>query len=155
MKGFFLKTKLISAFMIVCSCHVTYVFQSESTLYSCLDVKGLLSQNRREIWSLSDCHWTRTQNHSVRKRTLNHLAKLAKLLSVRLQSKWFWVRVQLQLLWLLLIFASSAVSTVVLFTGIFTDFVWCISVLKEEKIRTSCNLFLFCFVHFKCYCFCL
>ena len=23
-----------------------------------------------------DCNWTRTQNHSVRKRTLNHLAKL-------------------------------------------------------------------------------
>ena len=25
---------------------------------------------------LSDCNWTRTQNHLVRKRTLNHLAKL-------------------------------------------------------------------------------
>ena len=39
--------------------------------------------------SLSDCNWTRTQNHLVRKRTLNHLAKLAslaKLLSVRLQT---------------------------------------------------------------------
>ena len=49
--------------------------------------------------SLSDCNWTRTQNHLVRKRTLNHLAKLAslaKLLSVRLQTTWFWVRVQLQ-----------------------------------------------------------
>ena len=23
-----------------------------------------------------DCNWTRTQNHLVRKRTLNHLAKL-------------------------------------------------------------------------------
>ena len=33
--------------------------------------------------ALSDCNWTRTQNHLVRKRTLNHLAK-------------FWVRVQLQ-----------------------------------------------------------
>ena len=38
----------------VCSCHVTYVFQSESTLYSCLNVKELLAQNRHEIWSLSD-----------------------------------------------------------------------------------------------------
>ena len=27
--------------------------------------------------SLSDCNWTRTQNHLVRKRTVNHLAKLA------------------------------------------------------------------------------
>ena len=35
------------------------------------------------------------QNHLVRKWTLNHLAKW---LSVCLQTKWFWVRVQLQLL---------------------------------------------------------
>ena len=27
---------------------------------------------------LSDCNWTRTHNHLFRKRTLNHLAKLAK-----------------------------------------------------------------------------
>ena len=26
---------------------------------------------------LSDCNWTRIHNHLVRKRTLNHLAKLA------------------------------------------------------------------------------
>ena len=35
--------------MTVCSYHVTYAFQSESTLYSCLNVKELLSRNRREI----------------------------------------------------------------------------------------------------------
>ena len=29
----------------------------------------------------TDCNWTRTQNHLVHKRTLNHLAKLAKWLS--------------------------------------------------------------------------
>ena len=37
-----------------------------------------------KIWcrsSLSDCNWTRTHNHLVLKRTLNHLAKLAKWLS--------------------------------------------------------------------------
>ena len=28
--------------MSVCSCHVTYAFESESTLYSCLNVKELL-----------------------------------------------------------------------------------------------------------------
>ena len=28
--------------------------------------------------NLSDCNWTRTHNHLVHKRTLNHLAKLAK-----------------------------------------------------------------------------
>ena len=64
--------------LTVCSYHVTYAFQSESALYSCLNVKELLAQNWREIWSLSDCNWTRTHNHWVRKRTLNHLAKLAK-----------------------------------------------------------------------------
>ena len=31
-------------------------------------------------------------NHLVRKRTLNHLVNLAKLLSVRLQTKWMSVR---------------------------------------------------------------
>ena len=35
--------------MTVCSYHVTYGFQSESTLYSCLNVKELLARNRREI----------------------------------------------------------------------------------------------------------
>ena len=33
----------------VCSYHVTYAFQSESTLYSCLNVKELLARSRREI----------------------------------------------------------------------------------------------------------
>ena len=86
----------------VCSCHVTYVFQIESTLYHSLNVKELLAQSRHEIWSWSDCSWTWTQNHLVRKRTLNHLTKLvqwlslAKWLIVCLRTKWFWVRVQLQ-----------------------------------------------------------
>ena len=64
----------------VCSYYVTYAFQSESTLCSCLNVKQLLARNRRYIWSLSDWNGTRTHNHFVRKRTLNHL----------------WVRVPLQ-----------------------------------------------------------
>ena len=63
--------------MAVCSCHVTYAFQSDSTHYSCLNVKELLASRRREFWSLSDCNWSRTQNHLLRKRTLNHFAKLA------------------------------------------------------------------------------
>ena len=46
-------------------------------------------------WRLKDCNWTWTQNHLVHKQTLKHLAKW---LSVRLQTKWFWVKVQLQLL---------------------------------------------------------
>ena len=53
-----------------------YVFQSESTLYSCLNVNEVLAQNRSEIWSLSDCNGTQTHNQLVRKKTLKHLAKL-------------------------------------------------------------------------------
>ena len=48
---------------------------------------------------LSDCKGTQTHNHLDRKRTLKHLAKLASLaksLSVRLRTKWLWVRVLLQ-----------------------------------------------------------
>ena len=66
--------------LTVCSYHVMYAFESESTLHSCLNVKELLARSRREIWRLSDCNWTQTQNHLVLKRRLNHLAKLAKLL---------------------------------------------------------------------------
>ena len=33
----------------VCFCHVTYPFQSESTVYICLNVKELLARSRREI----------------------------------------------------------------------------------------------------------
>ena len=68
-------------YLTVCSYHVTYALQSESTLYICLNVKELLARNRRDIWSLSDWNGTRTHNHLVHKRTLNHLAKLAKWLS--------------------------------------------------------------------------
>ena len=49
----------------VCSCHVTYAFENESTLYSCLNAKELLARSRREIWRWSDCNSTRTQNHLV------------------------------------------------------------------------------------------
>ena len=48
---------------------------------ACLNVKELLAWSRRHIWSLSDSNGIRTHNHLVRKRTLNHLAKLAKWLS--------------------------------------------------------------------------
>ena len=63
--------------LTVCSCHATYAFQSGSTLYSCLNVNEILAQSRSKIWGLSDCNWTWTQNHLVRKLTLNHLSKLA------------------------------------------------------------------------------
>ena len=40
------------------------------------------------VYVLSDCNRTRAHNHLVPKRTLNHLASLAKWLSVRLVTKW-------------------------------------------------------------------
>ena len=84
--------------LTLCSSHVTYSFQSESTLPSCLNVKENLARNRHKIWSLSVCNGTRTHNHLVCKRTFNHLAKLASLakcLSIRLRTKWLYVPVQL------------------------------------------------------------
>ena len=62
--------------LTVCSYHVTYTFQSESTLYSYLNVKELFARSRREIWSLSNCNWSRTHSHIVHTRTLHHLATL-------------------------------------------------------------------------------
>ena len=56
--------------------HVTYVFQSESPLYSCLNVKELLVQNRSNIKTLSDSSGIWTHNHLILKWTLNYLAKL-------------------------------------------------------------------------------
>ena len=67
--------------LTVCFYHVTYEFESESRLYSSLNVKELLARSRCHIWRLSDCDGTRTHNHLVRKRTLNHLAQLTKWLS--------------------------------------------------------------------------
>ena len=40
-----------------------------------LNVIELTNVNK---YRLSDCNWTRTHNHLVHTRTLNHLAKLAK-----------------------------------------------------------------------------
>ena len=83
---------------------MTYTFQSESTIYSCLNVNELLARNRRYIWSLSDNNGIRTHNHLVRKRIHNHLGKhasLSKWLSVCLRTKWLWVRIPLLLLFYL------------------------------------------------------
>ena len=48
-----------------------------NTIYSCLNVKELLVQNSRDIWSLTDSNGIQTHNHLVHKWTLNRLAKLA------------------------------------------------------------------------------
>ena len=76
----------------VCYYHVTYEFQSESTLYSVPECQGIPCSKQAP---LSDSNEIRTHNHLVRKRTLNHLASFAKWLSVRLQTKWLSVRISL------------------------------------------------------------
>ena len=48
--------------LTVCFCHVTCAFQSEFTLYSCLNVEELLAWSWREIWSLSDCNWPHSED---------------------------------------------------------------------------------------------
>ena len=68
-------------YLTVLSFHVTFAFQSESTLYSCLNVKEHLAQNRCDIRSLSDCNGTRTHNHLIRKHTRNLLTEVAERLS--------------------------------------------------------------------------
>ena len=39
---------LVRGDITACSYHVTYAFQNESTLYSCLNVRELLARNRRD-----------------------------------------------------------------------------------------------------------
>ena len=65
----------------VCPCHVRYTFQTESTFYSCLNVKEILPQSTSKLSRLSDCNWGWTLNHLVLKWTVNHLGKLAKYMS--------------------------------------------------------------------------
>ena len=56
----------------------------------------------KETWSLRDYNWTRTNNQLVHKRTLNHLAKLAKWLNCVVSTYLFsscHVRVPVDSLW--------------------------------------------------------
>ena len=59
------------------SCHIRV--SSESTLCNCLNVRELLARNRSDISKLSDRNGTRAHNYLVRKRTLNHSAKIQKI----------------------------------------------------------------------------
>ena len=72
--------------LTVYSSHVTYSFRDESAGCSCLNVKEPLARSTREIWNLSDCNWTQTQNHLPPKGTLNDLVKLAKWLTCSLST---------------------------------------------------------------------
>ena len=55
-------------------------------LYIVSSLEGT-SYEKAQDTALCDCNGTRTHNHLICKRTLNHLAKLAKWLSVHLQIK--------------------------------------------------------------------
>ena len=68
--------------LTVCSCLVIYAFLRQSTLCIWLNVKELFSWNRCDTWSLSNCNRTRSHSNLALELTLNHLAKLAKWLSV-------------------------------------------------------------------------
>ena len=68
----------IEKYLIATVCYVMHAFLSESTLDTCLNVQELLAQNMH-IWSLRDCNETQIQNHLLCKQTINHLAKLARL----------------------------------------------------------------------------
>ena len=69
-------------------CVWLYIFVKSHTSFRvnphsivCLNFKDFLARSKRHIWSLSDGNEIRTYKLLVRKRTLNHLAKMAKWLS--------------------------------------------------------------------------
>ena len=90
----YLSVWCIWLYVIIISC--TSVRMNPHSIV-CLNVKALLDWSRCHIWSLNDRNVIRTHNQLVGKLTtqLNHLAILVKWLSVRLQTKWLWVRIKL------------------------------------------------------------
>ena len=87
--------------LTVCYYRFTYAYESESTLCSCLNVKEMLARRRREhhceAYTWRDKNMQSNARHRYVLRTqLKYLVNLAKWLSVHLQTKWFWVRVQFQ-----------------------------------------------------------
>ena len=79
--------------------------------YSCLNVKELLARNRGKIWSLSDSNGTRTHNNLVHKRTLNHLAKLAKMFIYELNGCAFESSCS-RIKWLILVFFGESLKKI-------------------------------------------
>ena len=93
-----------------------------------LNVKEILARSRHQIWSLSDSKVIRTQNHLVRKRTLNHLAKL------RLQTKWLWFEFMLSfmvfILWVERFVNKTSVNVILIFVKKGSD-IWNLSDCNE------------------------
>ena len=72
----YLSVRCIWLYVIIMS-RTSFRVNPHSIVY--LNVKELLAQSSSHIWGLTDNNVIRTQNHLVRKRTLNHLTKsLAK-----------------------------------------------------------------------------
>ena len=69
-----------------------YAIQRESTLHKCLNVKKLLPRNRRDIWSLRDSKWL---SCVVSTYLYGAFDWIYTLMSVRLRTKWLWVRIPL------------------------------------------------------------
>ena len=91
--------------------HVTFAFQSESSLYSWRNVKKLLAWSRHDIWGLSDSNrigihskmpmWydnniqSNVPYRQILTMRLNDLSSWAKWLCVCLGTKWLWVQILL------------------------------------------------------------
>ena len=72
--------------MSVCSCHITYEFQSGPTFYSCLNIKKRLAESRGIAWRLSDCNWTRTHTQPF-----SQTSKMIELYCEYLSVRCIWV----------------------------------------------------------------
>ena len=68
--------------LTVCYYHVTYKFQSKSTLYSLPECQGLLARSRHHIWSLIDSNKIQTHNHLVRKKDTQPFSKTGQMIEL-------------------------------------------------------------------------
>ena len=74
----YLSVPWIWLYVVIMLC--THFRENSHSLFN-WNVKKLLAQKRRAIWSLSYCNGTQTHNHLVRKRKLNGLCELTQWLS--------------------------------------------------------------------------
>ena len=74
----------VVSFLTVCYYHVTYEFQSYSTLYNVPECQGTPCSKQAPYLKFKWQQRDSNPQHIVPKRTLNHLAKLASQLSVSL-----------------------------------------------------------------------
>ena len=80
---FYILRLLLSICMFL-TCHIPVFIINPHSIVARMSRISLLEAGANLNLSDCNCNWTRTHNHLVHKRTLNHLAKLAWVLSVRL-----------------------------------------------------------------------